>query len=535
MPSSPEQPQRATTSLLDSLNDRSSAMRWYDRLMQPLSLISLLISVLLLIAAVAMRGLDYRPPLWIATGLTGVAIASAVLAYVGWGNRIFRWARILLRRHRLSLKEEANDEGVDAALGRATTQGPGMVRDARIGCVSQLVGIVAVVAATAVLVATAAPAPVGVLNPLQNHGGIPGGGPAGGRLTGGVTSSGTVQVVSNVGTFQQVTPISDTGLLLDPGGEVDAAPDGSAWLTYVRNDTTAGLLHVSQSGTIATVPTPGIDSVQFFAAAHDGGLWFDGNRNFQGDWPIAHLSASGATDIYPLPVPAQGGRDDASGPVAVGTDGTLWFIADAGANNDTIGRCTPAGAITLFPIGGSVQALGSLNTLVAAPDGSAWFIGSAGQNSSLGGTELVHVHADGSMSDLAVPSDVNAMSLALAPDGSLWFTESGITSRSADVVRISAAGTVTRFVLPADVVALNAPQTPFGSSVISAAPDGSMWISAGDNVLHLTPQGTLTTYALAQGEASFSIAPDGTLWITSMKANPSGTPPSRGTLFKVTV
>jgi virginiamycin B lyase len=505
-------------------------MRWYNRLMQPLSLTSLFISVLLLIAAIAMRGLDYRPPVWIATGLSGIAIASAALAYIGWGNRIFRWARILLRRHRLRLKEEVGDEGVDAALGRATDQGPQMVHNVRVGCLSHLVGGAAVIAATVVLVATAAPAPLGVLNPLQNHGGLVGSGPGGGA-----SSGGTVQLTASPGTFHQVTPISDAGLFLTPDGEIGATPDGGAWLTYIHNDSTpGGLTSVSPSGIITTVPTPGIDSVEYFAAGRDGGLCFDGDQNSGQQWPIARRSPSGATDVYPMPVSAPGAPSAATGPVALGADGTCWFIASTGSESiAAVSKLTPGGAVTLFPISG--PAVLDADAIVAAPDGGAWFLASVRQNAGQGGTDIVHVHADGSMTDLAVPSGLNAMSLAMGPDGSLWYTEVGVTSRSGRIVRITAGGAVTQFVLPADAVADNAPLNAIGQSVLSVGPDGNVWVSAGYGVLRLTPQGALTVYGLAQGGDTFAVAPDGVLWILSEKASPGSTPSSRGTLFKVTV
>src|SRR5215469_7758715 len=97
---------------LDWLNDGSTAIRWYNRINEPLSRTCLVVSLLLLAAAIAMRGFDYHPELWLAFVLVVLVVLAAFNAITGWigyASSIFLWLRIALRRHAYVARETLSD------------------------------------------------------------------------------------------------------------------------------------------------------------------------------------------------------------------------------------------------------------------------------------------------------------------------------------------------------------------------------------------------------------------------------------------
>src|SRR5207245_11434516 len=78
------------------------------------------------------------------------------------------------------------------------------------------------------------------------------------------------------------------------------------------------------------------------------------------------------------PLPA---RTPLSGPdsITVGPDGNLWFTEDSG---NKIGRITPAGVITEFPLPPNLNCppngINSPLGITAGPDGNLWFTESYG-------------------------------------------------------------------------------------------------------------------------------------------------------------
>jgi len=159
---------------LDWLNDGSTAIRWYNRINEPLSRTCLVVSLLLLAAAIAMRGFDYHPELWLAFVLVVLAAFNAITGWIGYASSIFLWLRIALRRHAYVAREtlsdaagylpdELRDHGLPDAVRR---QRAGIERTAeRVerGCRPLITSLATVVVASAVVVAYAGPAPLRLL------------------------------------------------------------------------------------------------------------------------------------------------------------------------------------------------------------------------------------------------------------------------------------------------------------------------------------------------------------------------------------
>ena len=137
------------------------------------------------------------------------------------------------------------------------------------------------------------------------------------------------------------------------------------------------------------------------ASGSDGNLWFTKRRRRSGRGAIVRLTLSGQATEFPLSEPG-------SGPEAIvpGPDGNLWFTEQDG---ERIGRITPAGAITEFPIGARPA------DLVAGHDGNIWY----STDGAIG-----HISTSGRIfPPIAVEGGFGA--LAAGPDLRLWFGEAG--------------------------------------------------------------------------------------------------------------
>jgi virginiamycin B lyase len=100
--------------------------------------------------------------------------------------------------------------------------------------------------------------------------------------------------------------------------------------------------------------------------------------------------------------------------IARGADGNLWF-AERGI--DRIGRITPAGVITEFPIP-SPSPTAELNLVTSGPDGHIWF--SQDSRDSLGRFDPA---SPGQMQEIPIPTRVEVAGFVDGQDGDLWFAE----------------------------------------------------------------------------------------------------------------
>jgi streptogramin lyase len=202
--------------------------------------------------------------------------------------------------------------------------------------------------------------------------------------------------------------------------------------------------------------------------------------------------------------------------ITPGPDGNLWFT-DSSA--DAIGRITPAGVITEFPIGEGKEPY----AIVAGADGNLWF--TERQNNKVGAVNtsgaLVH--------EYFVPgADPRPAGIAAAPNGDIWFTTQG----SGDLIQNSAGrirpnGTMTLYPLyPCACF-------PLG---ITTGPDGNLWAVEEQGVYQgespgtldkISPDGsTITRYPvpaqpLQPGHlpAFNAPGPDGNVWFTEFAAD----------------
>src|SRR5262249_38205963 len=152
------------------------------------------------------------------------------------------------------------------------------------------------------------------------------------------------------------------------------------------------------------------------------------------------------------------------GGIAAGPDGNLWFTElftrDA---LPMIERITPSGESRRFRVPGARVGPGGIT---AGPDGNLWFIF---PDRLVGGEEglIGRITPTGDITEFPV-ADVGAPIIA-GPDGNLWFFGPGMS-----LSRISTDGVVTSFPLPISLTG----STPFATPGLTNGPDVNVWIAA---------------------------------------------------------
>lgn len=252
---------------------------------------------------------------------------------------------------------------------------------------------------------------------------------------------------SSVAVYQDTPEIAPlfTALCEGPDGKVWLAGEGGLLATV---STDGGFTNWSIAGTLSSL-TPGPDGAVW------GVDWQDG--------ALVRYSTTGAAIAYPAPITTFLSNHAAEG-IAVGSDHNLWCVADqaiarvaqdgtwtsfslgtliadaitAGpdgncwfiASLSTIGRITPSGTITTWPLPAFTWA----NQLVAGPDGNLWFTDQG--NGAIGRCTTAGVVQEWAIADGAMPQGIT-----VGPDGNLWFTDDA----DATVGRCTTGGVITEF------------------------------------------------------------------------------------------
>jgi virginiamycin B lyase len=201
-----------------------------------------------------------------------------------------------------------------------------------------------------------------------------------------------------------------------------------------------------------------------------------------------------------------------SGPtdIALAADGNLWFTE---FNADRIGRITPAGAITEFPLTAGVGPL----SITAGPDGRLYFTerftDRIGRLNPLAGSNAA---IQASLVEFMVPgAGSGPTGITVGPDAKLWFTEFG----SDEIGRLTTAGILTEFVVPG---------AGSGPAFITAGPDGALWFTEAGSaeIGRITTAGVVTNEFVVPGATSdpegITAGPDGALWFTELGSDQIG-------------
>lgn len=253
---------------------------------------------------------------------------------------------------------------------------------------------------------------------------------------------------------------------------------------------------------------------------NDGNLWVTSYRKL---WRV---TTDGIFTQVPLSYTEFGGGEH----IVSDSHGNLWMgLIDC--NNpdpwgscyqDTIGRITPDGAMTEFPLGTGFIAL---RGITISPDNTVWILTCVMENAfcKQGTYSLGRIPEVGSLTQTGLSDIGDGDKLTYGTDGNLWFIDR-IGSYDQDftytVGRITPEGAVTH---------LTPPEAEGNNEVMKmiAGPDGNMWfierVSGGVTnngygvyeIVKVSPQGVFTKYPITgnNGEiVSLTTGPDGNIW-----------------------
>jgi streptogramin lyase len=249
-------------------------------------------------------------------------------------------------------------------------------------------------------------------------------------------------------------------------------------------------------------------------AARDGNLWF----TEQNASKIGRITPSGSITEFPV-------ASSPAGPlgIAASADGFLWFTKNI---NSRVARFTLSGAE--FDAPGPWQPNPSRGPLdiVVGPDGMLWFAESANPG-------FVARFDPNLMNALEVPTPTAnsfPFGIAVGSDGNLWFTEAGANK----IGKITTAGAISE-------EPTTLPTASSGPRGIAAGPDGNLWFTElnGNKIGRITPTGTVTEFSTGITASSsphgIAAGPDGNLWFTELNGNKIGRITPSGTITEFAV
>lgn len=223
-----------------------------------------------------------------------------------------------------------------------------------------------------------------------------------------------------------------------------------------------------------------------------GDIWFTES----GQDRIGHLDSDRVITEFPLP--RRVGTVASPGFITTGPDNNLWF-----GERSAIGRITPSGDITEFPLPTAPAILGNI---ITGPDGNLWFTEYSpmprlrvARGQPIDGGNIGRITVNGTVSEF--PISYPAYFITRGPDNALWYTTHGIG-------RITTGGQSSTFDAPPRVLG------------ITAGPDGALWVTTqGPPNLHrITTTGAVTDFpdvALDGIPLIITRGPEDNLWFTT--------------------
>jgi virginiamycin B lyase len=143
-------------------------------------------------------------------------------------------------------------------------------------------------------------------------------------------------------------------------GGITGGSDGNIWSAeWTDNGSSCGgeILRMTPAGRVSAFPLTGYAPVQL-TAGPDGNVWFTTNACGSAPTAIGRISPAGAVTMFPVPTNGYG--------ITTGPDGNLWV-----AMGGSIARVSPAGSVSAFPVGPSGASL--VTEITTGHDGNLWF------------------------------------------------------------------------------------------------------------------------------------------------------------------
>jgi streptogramin lyase len=207
--------------------------------------------------------------------------------------------------------------------------------------------------------------------------------------------------------------------------------------------------------------------------------------------PAAQAAPIGSLKQHRIPT-----DDSAPLAIAVGSDGNLWFTESSENLPAQIGRITPAGAVTEFPVECNFCIL---TDIVQGPDNVLYYTSNE--------DELGRITTDGtSLAPVQMPdTDVLAGSLAAHGDD-VWITDFNNHS-------------IWRYDIPTGLFTQYVPPTPFAApSDVAVDAAGTVWFTEQGTrqVGRIDPAtGVITEIPTPNAPRDITVATDGQLWYTT--------------------
>jgi virginiamycin B lyase len=280
-------------------------------------------------------------------------------------------------------------------------------------------------------------------------------------------------------------------------------PDSALWFTEFDANQ-IGRISVPD-GSVLEYPLRTDVHPSVITTGPDGNLWF---TQTSPPAAIVMLTSKGILKQFRLKI-------DYSGPVGIttGPDGNLWFTE---FTVDKIGRITPAGVITEFALpaapAGSPATPAAQSTprgvteITVGPDSNLWF---TEENAN----QIGRITPDGTVTEFPLVGVNNyPTSIVSGPDKNLWFTEVG----TGKIGRMTTAGLVTSWLIPT---------RHSGPSSMTVGPDGNIWFTETNvnQIAKINPKnGKITEVPLPPGDSGpfgITTGPDNALWFVESKAN----------------
>jgi virginiamycin B lyase len=216
-------------------------------------------------------------------------------------------------------------------------------------------------------------------------------------LYGGITAGADGNVWFAEGNSGKLGRITPDGVITEfPGiGAYDVAsgPDGNLW-TVNPFSTAIGRVTTSGAATFFFPPVSG-GTGGAITGGPDGKIWFTYIASGQGQVGVMTTSGTFVAG-YPIPTP-----NTSALAVAAGPDGNVWF---GEWDQAKIGRITPAGVITEYPVNGA-----RISGITSGPGGNVWF---ASRDGWVGHIQL---ETDTTPPTIIAPNDVTVN--ATSPNG----------------------------------------------------------------------------------------------------------------------
>jgi streptogramin lyase len=297
----------------------------------------------------------------------------------------------------------------------------------------------------------------------------------------------------------EVTEFS-TGITVESlPSKITVGPEGDLWFTE-RNNNLKGskVARMTPTGEVTEFPVLAFSEPQGITLGPEGKLWFAEVNNPECTSechskvgridPTTHAVEEFSTGITAGSQPWE---------IAAGPDGNLWFSERTGPVGfaGQMARINPTThEVREFKAGitGDTEPAG----VTAGPDGNVWFTEEAGNR-------IGRITPSGTITEFPIPSaNSQPVAIVTGSDGNLWFAEQD----SVKIGRITPAGTITEFPLPSPD---NEPRA------IAAGPDGNIWFAMDNgDVGRITPTGVVTTCTtgISGDIEGLTAGPDESMW-----------------------